>query len=140
MIGRYVMTEANCALQLTVDDGIAQGSHAIDSHGVQRYLSNEGWVFNEGGVNYYPTGQAAPYDIPYRAITPIESECRNMIVPVCLSSSHVAFASLRMEPVYMMTGEAAGRASAMAALAGVGVQEIDVAMLQTYIHTGYVYP
>jgi hypothetical protein len=140
MIGRYVMTKANCALSVTVDDGIAQGSYAIDSHGVQRYINNNGWARNEGGFLKYPAGQMLPYDIPYRAITPKENECRNLIGPGCISASHVAYSSVRMEPVFMMTGEAAGRAAAMAAEAGIAVQEIDVSLLQTYLASGYIAP
>jgi hypothetical protein len=140
MIGRYVMTEANCALSVTVDDGIAQGSYAVDSHGVQRYVDDNGWARNEGGFYQYPAGQMAPYDIPYRAITPKANECQNLIVASCVSASHVAYSSVRMEPVFMMMGEAAGRAAAMAAEAGIAVQEIDVALLQTYLATGYIVP
>jgi hypothetical protein len=71
-----------------------------------------------------------PYPIPYRSLTPRREDATDLLVPLCLSASHVAFASVRMEPTLMLLGEAAGRAAAQAARRGVPVQDVDVALLQ----------
>lgn len=122
MIGEYVMTEHNCLGKEVVHDGIAKGSYNMDSHNVQR-LVIDGMVKNEGEVTVFLPGD---YPISYRAITPKQEECGNLLVPVCLSASHVAFGSIRMEPVFMALGQAAGIAASMAVDKETSVQQIDI--------------
>ena len=102
------------------------GSYTIDSHSVQRYVTLDGYVQNEGEVQY----PVKPYQIPYRALLPKEGEASNLLVPVCLSASHVAYSSLRMEPQYMILGEAAGLAAWMAIQENTSVQDVSVRELQ----------
>jgi hypothetical protein len=97
------------------------GSYNMDSHHVQRYVDADGTARNEGDVEISPGG---PYPVSYRAITPKASECANLLVPVCLSASHIAYGSIRMEPVFMILGQSAGTAAAMATDEGVAVQEV----------------
>lgn len=126
MIGQYVMTEHNCRGEETVDDGIAMGAYPMDSHNTQRIVV-DGMVKNEGNVQVHVP---SPYPISYRSITPKQHECRNLLVPVCLSATHIAFGSIRMEPVFMELGQAAGMASAMAIKQELDVQSVDVDELQ----------
>jgi hypothetical protein len=98
----------------------------MDSHNCQRIVQY-GVVRNEGDVQVAPAG---PYRIPYRAITPKPEECTNLLVPVCLSASHIAYGSVRMEPVFMVLGESAAVAANMAIEAKTTVQEIDMRKLQ----------
>lgn len=123
MIGRMVMTEDYCLKNKVADDPIAWGAYTMDSHNCGRYVVN-GMVKNEGDVQRHLT--KGPYNISYRAITPKESDARNVIVPVCLSASHIAYGSIRMEPVYMVLGET----SALAAIQAIDehdgcVQRVD---------------
>jgi hypothetical protein len=121
MLGAYVMTQGDC------EDGSAPGtpiglaSYMIDSHNCRRVAVN-GVARNEGDIQHQLPG---PFVIPYEAVIPNASDCSNLIVPVCLSSSHIAFSSIRMEPVLMILGQSAGIAAALAAEAGVDVQEVD---------------
>jgi hypothetical protein len=101
-------------------------SHFIDSHHVQRVALSSTEFVNEGRI--WRKGYA--YRIPYRAITPKASECENLLVPCAASFSHVAFCTLRLESVWMITGHAAGIAAAIAAKNSIGVQQVDVADLQ----------
>jgi hypothetical protein len=110
MIGRLVMTQKYCEGKEAVDDPIAWAAYTMDSHNCGRYVVN-GMVKNEGDVQVHIS---APYSISYRAITPVESEARNLLVPVCLSASHIAFGSIRMEPVYMVLGETSALAACQA--------------------------
>jgi hypothetical protein len=113
-------------------DAVALGSYNIDIREVERtwrYLPEYvrvPAVFNEG----YLSVAVPPYPIPYRSLVPRREDCTNLLVPVCLSASHVAFGSVRMEPTLMLLGQAAGTAAAQAARRGVAVQEVDVAALQ----------
>ena len=91
------------------------GSYNMDSHNVQRYVDDDGHARNEGDIQVSPGG---PYPISYRAIVPKASECTNLLVPVCLSSSHIAYGSIRMEPVFMILGQSAATAAALAIDAG----------------------
>lgn len=100
MVGRMVMTQNHCESKETVDDPIGWASYTMDSHNCGRYVVN-GMVKNEGDVQ---KPVRAPYKVSYRAITPKEEEARNVIVPVCLSASHIAYGSIRMEPVFMLLG------------------------------------
>ena len=111
MIGRMVMTEDYCLKNKVADDPIAWGAYTMDSHNCGRYVVN-GMVKNEGDVQRHLT--KGPYNISYRAVTPLESEARNVIVPVCLSASHIAYGSIRMEPVYMVLGETTALAAVQA--------------------------
>jgi hypothetical protein len=122
MLGSYVMTQTDIMENRTKDDAIALGSYNTDSHHVQRVLGADGNVVNEGDFQV----PVQPYAIPYRSLTPKAGECDNLLVTVCMSASHVAYGTIRMEPVYMIMGQAAGVAGAQAADNGVAVQKIDV--------------
>ena len=122
MIGEMVMTEHHCMSRKFVDDGIARGSYNMDSHNCDRHVHN-GMVVNEGDVQIRLPG---PYDISYRAILPKQEECANLLVPVCVSASHIAYGSIRMEPVFMMLGQAAGLAAASVLQQGITLHELDV--------------
>jgi len=126
MIGDYVMTQANCQGREVVEDGVALAAYTMDSHNCQRIVVN-GQVKNEGDVQ---VGGFGPYPVAYRSITPRQNDCRNLLVPVCLSATHIAFGSIRMEPVFMVLGQSAAKAAAMAIDDGKDVQQIDVAKLQ----------
>ena len=110
MIGRMVMTQDYCQHRQTAEDLVGWGAYNMDSHNCGRYVVN-GMVKNEGNVEVWPGG---PYNISYRAITPKEEEATNLIVPVCLSASHIAYGSIRMEPVFMVLGENSAIAACMA--------------------------
>ena len=121
MVGEYVMTEHDCLSQRPIGDGVALGSYNMDSHHTQTAIVS-GMVKNEGEVTVH-LDQA--YPISYRALTPKRAQCVNLLSPVCLSASHIAYGSIRMEPVFMALGQAAGMAAAMAIDSRVSVQEID---------------
>jgi len=126
MIGEYVMTENNCIGKTTVTDGIGLAAYTMDSHNCQRIVVN-GMVKNEGDVQ---VGGFPPYPISYRSIVPKANECTNLLVPVALSATHIAFGSIRMEPVFMVLGQTAAIAASMAIDAKVDVQTINVKQLQ----------
>jgi hypothetical protein len=121
MLGAYVMTQSDCENGSAPGTSIGLASYMIDSHNCRR-VSVNGMARNEGDIQHQMHG---PFIIPYEAVIPNGSDCSNLIVPVCLSSSHVAFSSIRMEPVLMILGQSAGIAAALAAEAGVDVQEVD---------------
>ena len=122
MIGSYVMTEHNCQHRTDVDDVIGWAAYTMDSHNCGRYVIN-GMVKNEGDVQI---GCPGPYNISYRSITPKESEACNLLVPVCLSASHIAYGSIRMEPVFMVLGETSALAACQAIDQWQGcVQKVD---------------
>lgn len=110
LVGEYVLTENDTQHRVAAPDPIAMGSYAMDSHNCQRVIINGG-VINEGDVQLQPAG---PYPVSYRCIVPRRTECSNLLVPVCASASHIAFGSLRMEPVFMALAEAAGKAASAA--------------------------
>ena len=122
MIGAYVMTEHNCRGGKVANDSVGMGAYGMDSHNCQRYVTPDGHVQNEGDVQVHGF---KPYPISYRAIVPKADECENLLVPVCLSSSHIAYGSIRMEPVFMILGQSAATAAAMAIDSGVSVQKVD---------------
>ncbi|MCI0333960.1 MAG: FAD-dependent oxidoreductase [Planctomycetes bacterium] len=126
MIGPYVMTEHNCRGTQVAEDSVGMGAYGMDSHNCQRYVTPEGGVQNEGDVQVHGF---KPYPISYRAIVPRAEECDNLLVPVCVSSSHIAYGSIRMEPVFMILGESAATAAALAIDRDVAVQEIDYSEL-----------
>jgi len=111
MIGEYVMTEHDCRRLRVAEDSVGLGSYNMDSHNVLRYIDKHGHVQNEGDVQVSPRG---PYAISYRSIVPEREQCSNLLVPVCLSSSHIAYGSIRMEPVFMILGQSAATAAAIA--------------------------
>ncbi len=127
MIGEHVLTQTDTQKNIHKPDSMGMGSFVIDCHIVQRIVTPEGNVTDEGSFQDAPT---RPYQIPYRSLTPKRAECTNLLVPVCLSASHVACCSLRMEPVYMSLGQASGVAAAMAAKTDGVVQTVDIAKLQ----------
>lgn len=124
--GQLVMTEHHCMGREMVDDVIARGSYNMDSHNCDRHVVNE-MVVNEGDVQVKIPG---PYGISYRSILPSAQECSNLLVPVCLSASHIAYGSIRMEPVFMMLGEAAGLAAVLSIDEDVSVSDIDGRILK----------
>ena len=126
MIGEYVMTQHNVVGDSVVTDGIGMGAYGMDSHNTERVVVN-GMVKNEGDVQ---VGGFAPYPISYRAITPRRAEATNLLVPVALSASHLAYGSIRMEPVFMVLGQSAAVAAGLAIDSAVPVQRVNVAALQ----------
>ena len=111
MISDYIMTQKNCEKLELVNDPVGLAAYGMDSHHVQRYVDVNGFVKNEGNVEARVEG---PFPISYRSIIPKKSEARNLIVPICLSASHIAYGSIRMEPVFMVLGQSAAIAAAMA--------------------------
>lgn len=126
MVGEYVATQADCEGRAVVNDGVAMAAYQMDSHNCQRIVITENgrdMVKNEGNVEI---GGGLPYPISYRSITPKRSECTNLLVPVCLSASHIAYGSIRMEPVFMVLGQVAAVAVAEAMANGdCDVQQVD---------------
>jgi hypothetical protein len=121
MISDYVMTENNCTGKTVVTDGIALAAYNMDSHNTDR-LVVDGMVKNEGNVEI---PGISPYPISYKAIVPKEQECDNLIVPVCLSASHIAYGSIRMEPVFMVLSQVAAVAASFSIDQGITVQQLD---------------
>jgi len=117
----FVMTEAHCKRKLPVEDPIGMGAYTLDSHNTQRVVQN-GMVKNEGDIQSYIGGKA--YGISYRAIVPSADECENLLVPWALSATHIAFGSIRMEPVFMILGQSAATAACMAIDDDSTVQEV----------------
>lgn len=111
MIGKFVMTENEVLGKNEVPEPIGMGSYTMDSHNTQRYITPEGYVQNEGDIGVHPE---QPYQIAFGSILPKKEECKNLLVPVAVSSSHIAFGSIRMEPVFMILGQSAGVIAATA--------------------------
>ena len=131
MLSDFVMTEKHLRGTSATPEPIGMGSYNMDSHHTQRYVVHDAagdYVRNEGDVEVNP---GAPYPISYRAIVPKKTEALNLIVPVCLSSSHIAYGSIRMEPVFMILGQSAATAAALALDTGVAVQDVPYADLRT---------
>jgi hypothetical protein len=126
MISDYVMTEADCRWQRKAADSVGLGAYNMDSHNCQRLVQN-GVVRNEGDVQ---VGVAGPYPISYRSIVPKASQAENLLVPVALAASHIAYGSIRMEPVFMVMGQSAATAAAMALDARIPLQQVDYARLK----------
>jgi hypothetical protein len=124
MKGAYVTTERDILTEKKKDDSVGMGSFVLDSHWVQRFANQQGFVRVEGHLDESINLSANPYEIPYRSLTPKKAECTNLLVPVCLSATHVAICTIRMEPVYMVLGHSAGVAAAMAVRGDVAVQDI----------------
>jgi hypothetical protein len=131
MNGEYVMTQANCQGKVTVPDGIGLAAYTMDSHNCERLVVN-GMVKNEGDVQI---GGFGPYPVAYRSIVPKSVECTNLLVPVCLSATHIAYGSIRMEPVFMVLGESAAVAAHLAIDGEQPVQQVDAARIRELLKT-----
>jgi hypothetical protein len=129
MIGEYVMTEHDILTHKTKQDSVGMGSFVLDSHWVQRFENEQGFVRVEGHLDESIHLAQSPYEISYRSLMPKKQQCRNLLVPVCLSATHVAICTIRMEPVYMILGHSAGSAAAMAIRSGKPVQDVDLRIL-----------
>ncbi|MFI4859440.1 MAG: FAD-dependent oxidoreductase [Phycisphaerales bacterium JB063] len=127
MVSDFVVTENHLTLATPTPRPIGMGSYNMDSHNVRRYVDEAGFVRNEGDVQ---VGLREPYPIDYGAIVPRKAECENLLVPVCLSASHIAFGSIRMEPVFMILAQSAAQAADLAIERGVAVQDIDYGELR----------
>jgi hypothetical protein len=126
MVGPYVITQADCEHKKVADDPVGMGAYNMDSHNCQRIVRGA-VARNEGDVQVSPSG---PYPVSYGALTPKKGECENLLVPVCFSSSHIAYGSARMEPVFMVLGESAAYAACMAIDEGKAVQDVEYAKLR----------
>ena len=127
MLADFVMTQKDAQTDLVKEDSVAMGSYQIDSHNIQRHVTADGTVQNEGDTEV----PSKPYQIAYRVMTPKAEEAANLLVPVCASTSHIAYGTIRMEPVFMALGQAAGVAAHTAARSGKSVQEIDARALRS---------
>jgi hypothetical protein len=121
MVGDYVMTEHDVLGAKQVPQPIGMGSYSLDSHNIQRIVTPEGFVQNEGDIGVKPK---EPYSISYGTILPKKDQCQNLLVPVCVSSSHTAFGSIRMEPVFMILGQSAATAAVLAIDENSAVQDL----------------
>ena len=136
MVGEYVMTEGDCRGTRKAERPVAMGAYGMDSHNVRRYVDADGFARNEGNIEDYsanPPGEPfvrfGPFPVDYGAIVPKRGECRNLLVPTCISASHMAFGAIRMEPVFFALGQAAGTAAALAIEGGCAVQDVDYGTL-----------
>jgi FAD dependent oxidoreductase len=126
MVSDYVMTQHDCQGKRRADDAVGLAAYTMDSHNVERYV-RDGRVWNEGDVQ---VGHFPPYPIAYRSLCPKKTECTNLLVPTCPSASHIAFGSIRMEPVFMVLGQSAATAGVMAIESQSSVQDVEVKRLQ----------
>ena len=127
LAGEFVMTEHECLAKRETPQPVGMGSYTMDSHNVQRYVTDEGYVQNEGDIGVKPL---RPYGIAYGSLTPKRAEVQNLLVPVCVSASHIAYGSIRMEPVFMILGQSTATAAAIAIRRGVPVQDVDYQALR----------
>ena len=102
----------------------------MDSHNIQRYIDSSGFVKNEGNVE---APVAGPYPVSYRSIIPKKEECTNLFVPVCLSTTHIAYGSIRMEPVFMILGQSAATAACIAIDKKTSVHDIEYKTLNSQL-------
>lgn len=130
MIGAYVMTEHDVLGAKTVPEPVGMGSYSLDSHNAQRFVTADGFVQNEGDIGVHAE---KPYSISLGTLLPKKEECTNLLVPVCVSSSHTAFGSIRMEPVFMILGQSAAAAASLAIDQGIPVQELSYADLKVVL-------
>jgi hypothetical protein len=126
MIGKFVMTENELVKRKPTPESVGMGSYTIDSHNVQRYITLEGYVENEGDIGVSTGG---PYEIAYGCMVPKKGQADNLLVPVCVSSSHIAYGSIRMEPVFMILGQSAATAAVLAIENRLAVQDVPYAKL-----------
>ncbi len=127
MVGDVVMAEDHVVARKVADDSVGMGAYGMDSHNTQRYITAGGWVRNEGNVQ---VGGFQPYPISYRAIVPAKGQAANLLVPVCLSASHIAYGSIRMEPVFMVLGQSAATAASLAIDGKTDIQSVDYVKLR----------
>lgn len=130
MIGEHVMTEHETLSKREVPQSIGMGSYTLDAHNAQRYVKPDGFVQNEGDIG---VSTKKPYRISYGSIIPKKAECENLLVPVCVSSSHIAFGSIRMEPVFMILGQSAATAAVLAIDGKKSVQDVDYEKLKAQL-------
>ncbi|TWT84471.1 Xanthan lyase precursor [Planctomycetes bacterium CA13] len=130
MVGKYVMTEADCFRNRKTPEPIGMGSYTLDSHNVQRYVKDDGFIQNEGDIGVRIN---RPYQIAYGALVPRQGQCENLLVPICASSSHIAFGSIRMEPVFMILGHSAAAAAGIAIDQNIAVQEVSYEQLKAQL-------
>ena len=129
MTGQYVMTENELTKKRPTPDSVGMGSYTIDSHNTQRYITPEGFVQNEGDIGVHIT----PYEIAYGALVPKRGEVNNLFAPVCVSSSHIAYGSIRMEPVFMILAQSAATAASMAIEKQLPVQDVPYPALKEHL-------
>lgn len=127
MLGQSVMTENETMGKKAVEQSVGMGSYSLDAHNAQRYVKEDGFVQNEGDIGVHPK---TPYSISYGSIIPKKAECENLLVPVCVSASHIAYGSIRMEPVFMILGQSAATAAVQAIDSKVAVQDVDYGKLK----------
>ncbi|MDE0621479.1 MAG: FAD-dependent oxidoreductase [Bryobacterales bacterium] len=127
LLGEFVMTEHECLAKRAVPDSVGMGSYAMDSHNVQRYVTADGFVQNEGDIGVKPL---RPYGIAFGSLKPRRQEVTNLLVPVCVSASHIAYGSIRMEPVFMILGQSAATAAVLAMEEGIAVQDLEYGKLR----------
>jgi len=127
MLSDYVMTQRNCEGFDVAEDPVGMAAYGMDSHNIQRYVDANGYVQNEGNVEAHGF---PPYPVSYRSIIPKKGECSNLLVPVCVSSTHIAFGSIRMEPVFMVLGQSAATAAALTIENGTDVHALDYNILK----------
>jgi hypothetical protein len=127
MIGNYVMTENELRKKKPTPESVGMGSYTIDSHNVQRYITPEGFVQNEGDIGVSTNG---PYEIAYGSLVPKKGQGANLLVPVAMSATHIAYGSIRMEPVFMILGQSAATAAVIAIDDSVPVQSVPYAKLR----------
>ena len=133
MLGDFVMTENEVLGRSPVNQPAGMGSYTMDSHNAQRYITPDGFVQNEGDIGVHPP---VPYQIDLRSMLPRREQCKNLLVPVCLSSSHIAYGSIRMEPVFMILGQSAATLAGMAVAEGKDVHEIPYESLREELLSG----
>ena len=137
LVGDTVMTEHHCRGTRTAPRPVAMGAYGMDSHNVRRRVTADGFVQNDGNVEDYKAADGKtrfpPFGVDYGAIVPKRGEVANLFVPVCLSASHIAFGSIRMEPVFFALGQVAGTAAAQAIDAGCAVQDLPYAPLRAQL-------
>ena len=122
MVGRFVMSEHELLKKRPTPEPVGMGSYGIDSHNIQRYVTPEGHVQNEGDIGVSTGG---PYQVSYGSLVPKRGQASNLLVPVALSSSHIAYGSIRMEPVFMILGQSAATAAALAIDGRLAVQDVS---------------
>ena len=133
LMGAMVMTEHEVLGKKKVPEPVGMGSYALDSHNAQRYVKPDGFVQNEGDIGVHPPH---PYQIAYGALVPKKNDCENLLVPVCVSSSHIAFGSIRMEPVFMILGQSAATAAGLAIDHKRSVQDLNYEDLRQALKEG----
>ncbi|MFN5655191.1 MAG: FAD-dependent oxidoreductase, partial [Verrucomicrobiota bacterium] len=127
LAGEYVMTELDCKGRRTPPEPVALASFGLDSHAVRYFVTARGTIERDGVIWNVPP---RPYGVSYRSLTPKAAECANLLVPVCLSATHAAHGSIRMEPVFMQLGQAAAMAAGIAARDGLSVQSVPYAQVR----------